>query len=90
MAELVDAPDSKSGGSDIVGVRFPLPAPGVCSNTQPGLLKLLDDRPAGKKPKLVRGDNGFGNDAVMKALEERAQHDLFKLKLSKNVKRYRL
>ncbi len=27
MAELVDAPDSKSGGSDIVGVRFPLPAP---------------------------------------------------------------
>ena len=27
MAELVDAPDSKSGDSDIMGVRFPLPAP---------------------------------------------------------------
>ena len=27
MAELVDAPDSKSGDGDIVWVRFPLPAP---------------------------------------------------------------
>jgi hypothetical protein len=27
MAELVDAPDSKSGSSDGVWVRFPLPAP---------------------------------------------------------------
>jgi hypothetical protein len=27
MAELVDAPDSKSGGRKAVGVRVPLPAP---------------------------------------------------------------
>ena len=27
MAELVDAPDSKSGDGDIVRVRFSLPAP---------------------------------------------------------------
>ncbi len=57
-------------------------------HTQPGLLKILDELPPGKKPKLVRGDNGFGNDGVMKALEEREQPYLFKLKLTKNVKRY--
>jgi hypothetical protein len=28
MAELVDAPDSKSGSGNRVWVRFPLPAPG--------------------------------------------------------------
>ena len=27
MAELVDAPDSKSGNREVVGVRFSLPAP---------------------------------------------------------------
>ncbi len=41
-----------------------------------------------RKPKLVRGDNAFGNDAMMTALEERGQAYLFKLKLSKNVKRH--
>jgi hypothetical protein len=35
----------------------------------------------------VRGDNAFGNDSMMKALEKREQLYLFKLKLSKNVKR---
>ena len=36
----------------------------------------------------VRGDNAFGNDSMMTALEARAQPYLFKLKLSKNVKRH--
>jgi hypothetical protein len=57
-------------------------------NARPRLLKALDDLPAGRKPKLVRGDNAFGNDAMMTALEEREQPCLFKLKLSKNVKRH--
>ena len=57
-------------------------------HAQPGLLKILDELPAHRKPKLVRGDNAFGNDPLMTALEERGQPYLFKLKLSKNVKRH--
>ena len=37
---------------------------------------------------MVRGDNAFGNEAMMTALEQRQQPYLFKLKLSKNVKRH--
>jgi hypothetical protein len=36
MAELVDAPDSKSGDGDIVWVRFPLPAPELCQYRSKG------------------------------------------------------
>lgn len=57
-------------------------------HTQPGLLKILDDLPEERKPKLVRGDCAFGNDPLMTALEARQQPYLFKLKLSKNVKRH--
>jgi hypothetical protein len=57
-------------------------------HAQPGLLKTLDALPPEKKPRLVRGDNAFGNDPLMTALEERRQPYLFKLKLSKNVKRH--
>lgn len=60
----------------------------TAKRAQPGLLKVLDDLPAHRKPKLVRGDNAFGNDPLMTALEERRQPYLFKLKLSKNVKRH--
>ena len=59
----------------------------TAKHAQPGLLKVLDGLPAQSKPRLVRGDNAFGNDPLMTALEERAQPYLFKLKLSKNVKR---
>jgi hypothetical protein len=57
-------------------------------HTQPGLLKILDDLPEERKPALVRGDSSFGNDALISALEERCQPYLFKLRLSKNVKRH--
>ena len=60
----------------------------TAKHAQPGLLKILDMLPPEKKPRLVRGDNAFGNDPLMTALEERNQPYRFKLKLSKNVKRH--
>src|SRR5215510_2013667 len=57
-------------------------------DTLPGLIKLLDSLPAQKRPKLVRGDAGLGVEPMLCALEERGQSYLFKLLLTKNVKRY--
>jgi len=37
---------------------------------------------------MVRGDCGFGSEGIMRELEARAQPYLFKLRLSKNVKRH--
>lgn len=59
------------------------------SNTSlPGLITLLDRLPAEQRPHCVRGDCGFGNDAMMLTLEQRRIPYLLKLKLTKNVKRY--
>lgn len=58
------------------------------SHSLPGLLKILDDLPTNRKPKIVRGDCGFGSDPIMGALDTRQQPYLFKLKLSRNVKRH--
>ena len=58
------------------------------SHSLPGLLKILDELPAQRKPKIVRGDCGYGIDTLMGQLDERQQGYLFKLKLSKNVKRH--
>lgn len=57
-------------------------------HAQPGLLQVIDALPPERKPKLVRGDKAFGNDLLMTALEDRQQPYLFKLKLSKHVKRH--
>jgi len=58
------------------------------THSLPGLLKVIDDLPAHQRPEIVRGDCGFGSDTLMKPLEERQQGYLFKLKLTKNVKRH--
>jgi len=58
------------------------------SHSLPGLLKMLDAWPVARRPKIVRGDCGFGSDRFMAPLEDRQQSYLFKLRLSKNVKRH--
>ena len=57
-------------------------------HAQPGLLRVLDSLPQERKPRLLRGDSSFGNDSLMNELEARGQDFLFKLKLTKNVKRF--
>ena len=56
--------------------------------TMPGLLRIIDELPEGSKPRLVRGDCGFGSEPVIVELEKRGIPYLFKLRLTKNVQRY--
>jgi hypothetical protein len=56
------------------------------SHTAPGLWDLLDNLPADKRPKFLRGDCGFGTNGVMNAAEEKKVDYLFKLKQTANVK----
>jgi hypothetical protein len=77
-----------AGLRQVLGVEVHAGNEHAARHTQPELLKILDDLPEARKPKLVRGDCAFGNDPLMTALEERQQPYLFELKLSKNVKRH--
>mgnify|MGYP003466988273 FL=1 len=77
-----------AGLRQVLGVEVRAGNEHTAKHAQPGLLKILDALPSQRKPRLVRGDNAFGNDSLMTALEERHQPYLFKLKLSKNVKRH--
>ena len=52
----------------------------------PRLVDILKGLPAQQRPRLVRGDNAFGNEPVMGELEQLAQAYLFKLRQSAGVK----
>jgi hypothetical protein len=54
----------------------------------PGLVKIIDGLAPEARPKLVRGDAGFGLNPVMNELERLGIPYLFKLRLTANVKRY--
>lgn len=58
------------------------------NTTLPGLLTLIDRLPSHQRPYCVRGDAGFGNNAVMTGLEERHMPYLLKLRATQNVKRF--
>ena len=77
-----------AGLRQVLGIEVRAGNEHTAKHAQPGLLKILDALPPERKPRLVRADNAFGTEAMMTALEERGQPYLFKLKLSKNVKRH--
>lgn len=57
------------------------------SHSAPGLWALLDGLPHDSWPEFIRGDCAFGTDGIMNEAEIRQLPYLFKLKLTKNVKR---
>lgn len=57
------------------------------TNSLPGLIELILRLTKEQRPKLVRGDCGFGNEVIMRQLEDIEQPYLFKLKQTSNVKR---
>lgn len=57
------------------------------NHAAPGLWALLDRLGPDCQPALLRGDSGFGTEAVMREAEHRTLPYLFKLRLTANVKR---
>jgi len=53
----------------------------------PGMMAILERLLPHQRPRLVRADCAFGNETLMKELEEIDQPYLFKLKQSANVKK---
>jgi hypothetical protein len=57
------------------------------NHAAPALWTLLDRTARDCWPTLLRGDNGFGNESIMREVEQRELAYLFKLRLTANVKR---
>lgn len=57
------------------------------AHATPGLWELLDRIPRDCWPELLRGDSGIASEGVMREAELRGVNYLFKLRLTKNVKR---
>jgi hypothetical protein len=59
----------------------------AAKHSLPRLRQVLESLPLEKRPRLVRGDNAFGNDPVMAEMEALSQEYLFKLRQTAGVKR---
>jgi hypothetical protein len=59
----------------------------AAKHSLPRLCQLIERLAPHERPTLVRGDNAFGNDGVMVALEGLGQRYLFKLRQTAGVKR---
>ncbi len=55
--------------------------------SMPWLWNMIDTLPAQCRPRLLRGDIGYGNEKIMLEAEKRDQPYLFKLKKTSNVKK---
>jgi hypothetical protein len=53
-----------------------------------GLGALLDELEPQYRPKIVRGDSGYGNEGILLTLEERNQPYLLRLRQTKNVQKF--
>lgn len=56
------------------------------AHAKAALARLLDEL-GDKRPALVRGDSGYGNEGILVELERRAQPYLLRLRQTKNVQR---
>jgi len=56
---------------------------GVCG--LPSLWAFIDSQPKERRPRLLRGDVGYGNETTMLGAEARSLSYLFKIKRSRNV-----
>jgi len=59
----------------------------AAKHSLPRLRQVLASLPIEKRPRLVRGDNAFGNEPVMADMEALEQDYLFKLRQTAGVKR---
>ena len=57
------------------------------AHATPGLWALIDRTPRDCWPSLLRGDSGIASESVMRESEQRGIPYLFKLRLTKNVKK---
>ena len=53
----------------------------------PALWRFIDSLPAGRLPRLIRGDVGYGSEGIMRDAERRGLRYLFKLRRSPGVQR---